>query len=253
MKSYRLFTFMSAFLLIFILITSNAFAEYGSSRAGFFDGMWDGTVWIGHLIEKIYSDSYVYNDHNNGFFYNLGFFACSLILSWNIGLLFSIILVVVNMAILLFGLILVNKTKIINFSLVTVFLLITLSVLYNLNEKIEKWRNKSKEKTKVSSLERSPDQVIENFEKAERVKVSTIYYKNRDIFCDGEFIFERSSKTKIEIRRVESIFIGDTKNIWIEFNKKDGAKDSMTILVSEISQDSLSDLNKMIESIKYKV
>lgn len=240
MKNYRFFIFVSVFLLT-ALISSNAFADYGSGRAGFFDGMWDGTVWIGHLIEKVYSDSHVYNDHNNGFFYNLGFFACFVILSWNIGLLLSIILIIIDIAILLFGLILVNKTKIINFSFFASILLISFSILYNLNEKIEKWRNRSKVTTSRPIVKSTNNVGIED-----------ILYKNKELFCDGEFIYERSSKSKVNLERVTNFHIGNTNNICIEFNKKDGEKGSMTVLLSEISEDSRENINKLTEYIKSK-
>ena len=80
------------FILVIILFSTTAFANYGYDAPGFFQGLWDGSTWPAHLIEKLYTYQDLYRDYNNGFFYNLGFFGALVTVSWNFALLLSVII-----------------------------------------------------------------------------------------------------------------------------------------------------------------
>jgi hypothetical protein len=74
-----------------LLVTFSSFAfAYSDDTPGFLAGLWDGTVWIAHLIQKLYKEVDVYQNYNTGFGYNLGFFLCLLTLSWTVGVVLSI-------------------------------------------------------------------------------------------------------------------------------------------------------------------
>ncbi len=95
-----------AFFVVGFLFAPLAYAYGGPDAPGFFSGLWDGAVWLAHFVAKMWSDSYVYNDYNNGFFYNLGFFLALLSVGWNWGIVASIFLIIWHFIVVVFALIL---------------------------------------------------------------------------------------------------------------------------------------------------
>ncbi len=93
MNKRRSILFVVSILTLFALFPINSFANYGENAPGFFQGLWDGFTWVAHFVEKIYSDSVIYRDYNSGFLYNLAFFGTLVCLSWNFGLIISILIV----------------------------------------------------------------------------------------------------------------------------------------------------------------
>jgi hypothetical protein len=159
--------------------------------------------------------------------------------------LLSIIVIIIDIAILIFGLILANKKEIINFTFGASLLLIIFSVLYKLNEDIEIWRNKDKLNIKNNTIGHTSD-----------LDIKKIYYKNGELFYDGEFIFEKSLRIKVRIQNITNISIRNLNNFDIVFNKKDGGTSSMTVLRSEFTEDCDGEIEKLIDSVnnkKYKV
>lgn len=252
LKKYYLFV---TIFIIIIVIPSLAYAYGGDSAPGFFPGLWDGSVWIGHLIEKIYSDQYVYQDYNNGFLYNLGFFGALLTVSWNVALLLSGTIILWDLLIFTLGVFSIHKKEIVGF----VYFCIAFSMfayvwdfLSNIFPKLKFQStndNNPVEQNDKANIPNSsnPDLHENNLNFSSSIDKLCLFQKDGTIFFNGEFFIVKSSKTKVGLVRVRQISISSDSHLIVVFRKLEGGEAQLLFPLTDIREDSLDDLAELIK------
>lgn len=81
-------------VLISLMVTGCHFVGDPSAStevAGFFSGLWDGSVLLFSVVLTCFTDVQILELNNNGFFYKLGYAVGVLCFAWNIGLTLGLV------------------------------------------------------------------------------------------------------------------------------------------------------------------